>query len=425
MSYDFNSLEICIIQDGLKPTIREDNLIWGTLPPTEFKSKFFQAAYELSSAPWIFLANDDIEIKTKHWDRMFDLSDPWRLYHFRDGWFNHTFGCHPLTSRKVWELMAREGLVFPPFRNMGCDTTIWDVMPHLKRFYMPNIELVHNREYDQKKRDEMKEDYKYYDLFAAKREAVHNQIVKECGMSDVKLLIGLSTGEHIRKADFLPFFLGLEKPTNCLLTTVHGQSPAQARNIIIRQALSADCTHIFFTDDDMALPPDTITKLLRHDKDIVMGLYLMRSYPHFPTAFDLELPNGFNKFLYLLPEVNGLIPITNGGLGCVLMKTEVFKKMEDPWITLGELQRDGWCDDVSFYNRARKAGFEVWLDTDALVGHMMSVNIWPTRAADGSWYTSYRHVNGEVLFPQTIPSPEQTKEELEKHATPELVVGPS
>lgn len=222
-------------------------------------------------------------------------------------------------------------------------------------------------------------------------------------MSDKKVLIGLSTMEHIRKADFLPYFLGLEKPIGSVMTTVHGQSPAEARNTIIKQGLQHNCTHILFIDDDMLPPPDSLFKLLAHDKDIVSGLYFMRAYPHFPVAFDQAFENGFNKFLFMKPDVNGLVPITNCGLGFVLIKTEVFKAMEEPWVRLGEIIKDGWCDDVGFFNRARTAGFQIWLDTDCRVGHMSSQAIWPNYVG-GNWVTEYKNTNGNVLIPQTIPT---------------------
>src|SRR5678815_1954242 len=151
-----------------------------------------------------------------------------------------------------------------------------------------------------------------------------------------KVLIGLSTMEHMRRAEFLQYFLGLNKPANSLILTVHGQSPAEARNVIIREAFKHDCSHIFFMDDDMAFPADTLERLLVHNKDVVTALYLMRSYPHFPVAFDEAFPDGKCKFQFLTPEVKGLIPIVNCGLGAVLIKTEVFKSFSDPWVTLGE-----------------------------------------------------------------------------------------
>jgi len=229
-----------------------------------------------------------------------------------------------------------------------------------------------------------------------------------------KILIGLSTGEFIRKANFLPSFLGLDKPDGTLMTTVHGQSPAEARNKIIEQALANDCTHVLFLDDDMEWPADMLIKLINHNVDGVMGLYLMRNYPHFPVAFDRAFPNGFNKFLYLEPHVRGLVEITNGGLGCFLCKTDVFRKMEKPWVTLGEIVKDGWCDDVSFFNRYRAAGFKLYLDTDVRVGHMTSLVLHPDFIGD-RWMTTYRHQNGNVMVPQTIPTLEETAKEIEEH----------
>lgn len=218
-----------------------------------------------------------------------------------------------------------------------------------------------------------------------------------------KVLIGLSTMEHIRKADFLPHFLGLKKSEGAMICTVHGQSPAKSRNVIIEQALSIDATHILFIDDDMCYPPESLHQLLEHDVDVVTALYLMRSYPHFPVAFDEAYDDGRCKFMFLThdPE-NGLIPIVNCGLGFVLIKTEVFRKLEKPWVTLGEIEKDGWCDDVAFFNKVRKAGFKMYMDPKVRCGHMVTMTLWPTHV-DGKWYSEYKNEGGNVVFPQTVP----------------------
>ncbi len=415
---NFQDIEICVCIDGPEMKWEHNNVKYVQYPPTEYKSRFFEAAYRISTAPWILLANDDMTFLTKGWDTRFDFTDPWRLYHFNDSQFRNTFACHPLTSRKVWELLDEHKLVFPNFVNMGCDTTIWDVMPPSKRFYYDNIFIQHDRQVDEKKIKEMEKDYEYYYTFEPQRREVNRKIADYCNLGEnVKVLIGLSTGEFIRKANFLPWFLGIDKPAGSLMTTVHGQSPAQARNIIIQQALDNNCTHVLFLDDDMEFPPDTLMKLLGHNVDGVMGLYLMRTYPHFPVAFDRAFPNGFNKFMYLSPEVTGLVPITNGGLGCVLIKTEVFKKMQKPWVTLGEIDKEGWCDDVSFFNRYREAGFKLYLDTNLRVGHMTTITLYPDYIND-RWMTNYKHINGNVLVPQVIPTDEDTEKESEKYNTP-------
>ncbi len=229
-----------------------------------------------------------------------------------------------------------------------------------------------------------------------------------------KILIGLSTGEHIRRAEFLPSFIGLERPPNSYTATVHGQSPAKARNLLIEKAMDNDCTHILFLDDDMIPPSNTLIRLLKHDKDIVSGLYLLRAFPHRPALFDKAYENGKCKFISLRGDMHGLIQGVNCGLGCVLMKTKVFEKMEKPYVRLGELEQDEWCDDVGFFNRVRAAGFEIWCDLDCTVGHMTNLTIWPEKHGD-AWFTNYKHPDGNIHIGQNILTEDQIKLEEKKN----------
>jgi GT2 family glycosyltransferase len=227
-----------------------------------------------------------------------------------------------------------------------------------------------------------------------------------------KILVALITGEHIRQASFLPSFIGLLRPVNSLTTTVHGQSPASARNVIIRQAIEIDCTHIFFMDDDMVFPPETLNKLIVHDKDIVSALYLLRSFPHRPAFFDKAYEDGKCKFTPLTPDTKGLVKGVNAGLGACLIKVDVFKHMEQPWVRLGEIEKDGWCDDIGFFNRCRKAGYDVYCDLDAPVGHMTTITMWP-EYFENAWHTNYKHLDGNVRIPQDVQTSEQIREQEE------------
>lgn len=229
-------------------------------------------------------------------------------------------------------------------------------------------------------------------------------------MVDTKILVALVTGEYVRQASFIPSFIGLQRPNNSVTSTVHGQSPAAGRNIIIRQALDHGCSHIFFMDDDMVFPPDTLMKLLVHNKPIVSALYLLRSFPHRAAFFDKAYADGKNKFMPLTKGLKGLVKGTNAGLGAVLISIEVFKAMEEPWVRLGELDKDGWCDDVGFFNRAREKGFDIYCDLDAPVGHLTYNTIWPENL-DGEWFTNYKHSSGNVRIGQNIPTLEEIKEQ--------------
>lgn len=225
-----------------------------------------------------------------------------------------------------------------------------------------------------------------------------------------KVLIGLSTGEFIRRADFLPSFMGIIRPDNSLSMSIHGQSPAKSRNMIIDEAAKNGCTHILFLDDDMIVPPDTLMKLLAHDKDIVSALYLLRTFPHYPAAFDEAYDNGKCKYLFLNNQKPELTPVANLGLGCVLIKTEMFSHLTPPYVRLGEIEKDGWCDDIGFFNRCREAGYEIYCDLNAPVGHMLGVTLWPEHF-EGTWYSNYKHDNGNVRIAQHYPEYKEIKKE--------------
>jgi hypothetical protein len=221
----------------------------------------------------------------------------------------------------------------------------------------------------------------------------------------MKLMIGIPTGEYARRAEFYDYYNSVEKPFGTLIMSPHGQSPAASRNAIAECALSNECTHILFVDDDQAFPVDAITKILVHaDKDVVSGLYLMRTYPHYPVIFDEAYDSGECRFMFLTPDKEGLTEIVNCGFGFVLIQTRVFQALEKPWVRLGEIKKDGWCDDVGFFNRVRKAGFRLYCDLNLPIGHNINLTMWP-RFVNGAWQTVYVTPTGqEFMFPQTLVS---------------------
>ncbi len=203
-----------------------------------------------------------------------------------------------------------------------------------------------------------------------------------------KVLIGVPTAEFARQAQFYDHFNLIDKPLGTMITFAHGQSPARNRNVIIDQALDNGATHILFLDDDTCPPPNILTRLLWHDKDMVTGLYVMRNFPHKPIIFGYADDNGRCAHTYPIDGETNLIPCVASGLGACLINTRVFRGMDKPWITLGELEKDHWCDDISFFNRARAAGFSLYCDPTVRCSHMGSVTITP-EYLDGKWMVSY------------------------------------
>lgn len=205
---------------------------------------------------------------------------------------------------------------------------------------------------------------------------------------EVKVLIGIPTAESTKRADFYDYLDQMDKPLGTVISRAHGQSPARNRNLMIDMAINHNCTHIMFIDDDVLVSKDALMKLLSHDKDIACGLYLMRAFPHQPVAFDHQNSEGMVRWLQLTPSLNGLIEVESTGLGCVLINLNVFKSLEKPYIRLGEVEKDHWCDDLGFYKRAKEAGYVIWLDLDIRCGHVVASVIRPENVS-GTWFTSY------------------------------------
>lgn len=212
-------------------------------------------------------------------------------------------------------------------------------------------------------------------------------------------MIGHPTTGLSRNTDFYNYINGLEVPCDQLRMSPLGLSPAKARNVIFEQALVHNCTHVFLVDDDMALGRYDLARLLARDKDVISGIYPTGTFPHQPIAFTEFADSGRAKVLNLTPNVSGVIKVVATGFGCCLIKTDVLKKMTRPWVRLGELDSEQWCDDIGFFWRLHKEvpDAEVYLDTDVRPGHMKTLMLSIHKDAEG-WKTGYNASGAVTLY---------------------------
>lgn len=212
----------------------------------------------------------------------------------------------------------------------------------------------------------------------------------------MKLLIGIATAELARSASFYDYLHYLRKPEGTLRISFHTNSGAWNRNLIIEDALENNCTHILFLDDDMAFGADALLRLISHDKDIVSGLYLNRNHPHSPVIFDYAcLEDGRASRRLLTEGEQGLIEVEAAGFGFLLVKTEIFKFMEKPYVRTGEFHKDRRSEDISFCCRARKIGIKIFCDLDCIIGHIGQMIVWPVNN-NGVWDTGIDTYNSKI-----------------------------
>lgn len=223
-------------------------------------------------------------------------------------------------------------------------------------------------------------------------------------------MIGICTAEMARRAIFYSHYETIQKPMGTMAMRVNGQSIAYNRNMVVKSALENGCSHVFFLDDDVECQPDTLIKLICHNKDSITALQLRRNYPHQPLIFDEFTNKGLEaKIHFLEPGKTGLIKVAASGLGACLFKCKVFSKMEEPFFRLGEGDPEQLMEDVGFFKRLENIGLEHYCDLDAPVGHMSSTTIWPNYV-DGKWLTSYDTGGYERISVFQPENPEKKKE---------------
>lgn len=146
---------------------------------------------------------------------------------------------------------------------------------------------------------------------------------------------------------------------------------AEARNEIVEFALSQGANYIYWLDDDVIAPSDAFLKLWRHQKDIVNGVYWSKSNPPMPLLFRGHLDGP-----YLNWRVGDFIEIDAAGSGLTLVKSEVYRKLSEPWYSTEYGSFPGVSgspanntEDLYFYWKAKQAGYRVWADTSVQAMH--------------------------------------------------------
>jgi glycosyltransferase involved in cell wall biosynthesis len=164
-----------------------------------------------------------------------------------------------------------------------------------------------------------------------------------------------------------------------------GNDIADSRN---KGVLQAEGDWVWFIDTDMLFAPNTVELLLARNVDIVQVLCVMRHPPHPPLMYETSAterdaaPNGPPR----LVEVKSL------GAGGTLYRKRVFEAVKGPWFEGVIGTEDTW-----FAQKARLAGFRLWVDTAVPVRHLTPLAVYP-KYVNGVWCICYEAMNGESLL---------------------------
>jgi len=194
-------------------------------------------------------------------------------------------------------------------------------------------------------------------------------------MTTPKICIGISTnrgvkaqttGSMMRMAHQFPYEIFVVMATD-------GVSAPENRTYIVREAMKEKCTHILFSDDDMVFNPDTLGRLLAHNKEIVGTAPNMRCVPSRTTVRFMDEKGELLPEHHLEPDFKmptQLFKAYAVGTGLMLVETKVFNDFF-PWFKF-EFTEAGFVkigEDVFFCREAKKKGYEIYCDPTITVGH--------------------------------------------------------
>ena len=168
-----------------------------------------------------------------------------------------------------------------------------------------------------------------------------------------------------------------------LETMVNESLISRARNTLTAKFLDmADATHLFFVDADIGWEPWHLLVLLNRNVDVIGGLYPMKTMPI------KWVVNGFEG---AEEGPDGLQEVSKAGTGFLLMKKEVFNKMNshpavkqykndiglDPkydkylktYFDTAVRQNRYYSEDWTFCENWRDLGGRIWVDKRVLLRH--------------------------------------------------------
>jgi len=185
------------------------------------------------------------------------------------------------------------------------------------------------------------------------------------------ILIGIPTAKYIEPQTYKAIY-DLEVPEGYKTTFqyFYGYNIDQVRNLIASWAEKYD--YLFSVDSDISFAPDTLKKLIAHDKDIVSGLYIQRiPGTHTLEVYEKNAHGGVNNIPYQHIRNIPLVEIAGCGFGCVLVKSEVIRAIGYPYFVYHSAldHRQTISEDVDFCRKAREKGFKLYADTTILCEH--------------------------------------------------------
>lgn len=213
----------------------------------------------------------------------------------------------------------------------------------------------------------------------------------------MKILIAVPTFETIYPDTYRSIYEVDRAGNEILFDSVRGYDVATARNRIAQMAIDRNTDYVLMVDNDVVLPKDALTCLLEDAKDVCLGYYAHRNADnrYGGKTCICKLKDGDGNLYYHYPleseytakemqdmKENGetKIPVHGGGMGCALIRTDVFKRTSYPWydwVNYGDANRGMLSEDLYFCELCRNSHIPIYTDVRVACGHLFRYVQWP------------------------------------------------
>ena len=143
----------------------------------------------------------------------------------------------------------------------------------------------------------------------------------------------------------------------------------KTRTEVYLRAKTLNPDYYMWIDSDQVFKSEDFYSLISRDLDIISGVYYRSTGDFYnkPEKFACSMLDGPTLRMKDIVSKESPIEIHANGMGFMLVKSEVFRILNQPFMPENEKQWEG--EDFTFQEKARKKGFKSYIDPKVIIGH--------------------------------------------------------
>lgn len=198
-----------------------------------------------------------------------------------------------------------------------------------------------------------------------------------------RILVCMPTRGSVEAATFKSLWdMQIPQDVHLNLEIVSGYDVSTGRNVLVDKAINGQYDYTLWIDSDVIVPQNLLARLYEHactGNDIVTGYYCKKTDADKIMEIFCATPADENAQVNMReadkPAVSGLYPVNGAGFGCILVKTDVFRKLIEAYpdhrvFEYVSNKQEICSEDLFFFRHTKEQGYQLMVDTSLRCGHI-------------------------------------------------------